>query len=199
MHEARENFQQVVRQQHLIPQVAGGIVIGIFRDIVPRAAVMGAFVKRQEEGFIALELGRHKNFVLADGKVHQRAAFKGQQRLRFVGARVLRQTRFLVLRYGVLHRLLKFRLQFQRRHWQAIDEQHQVDTPFLCLATRFFKCGVRRMRAVNQLRHDAADILFVARQGFRIEVMLRLKLAQRKTGVMAFDTMTQHAERAVSA
>ncbi|VGC97519.1 Uncharacterised protein [Klebsiella quasipneumoniae] len=199
MHKTGEDFQQIVRQQHLIPQVAGGVVVGIFRDVVPRAAVMGAFVKRQEEGFIAIKFGRHKHFVLADGKVHQRPAFKGQQRLRFIGAWIFRQTRFLVLRNGVLHRLLKFRLQFQRRHWQAIDEQHQVDTPFLCLATRFFKCSVRRMWAVNQLRYDAADILLVARQGFRIEAMFRLKLAQGKTGVMAFDTMTQYAEGAVSA
>ena len=90
MHEARENFQQVVRQQHLIPQVAGGVVVGIFRDVVPCAAVTGAFVKRQEEGFIALKFGRHKHFVLADGKVHQRPAFKGQQRFGFVGERIFR-------------------------------------------------------------------------------------------------------------
>ena len=193
MHEARENFQQIVRQQHLIPQVAGGVVVGIFRDIVPRTAVMGAFVKRQEEGFIAIEFGRHKYFVLADGKVHQRPAFKGQQRLGLIGAGIFRQTRFLILRNGVLYRLLKFRLQFQRRYWQAIDEQHQVDTPFLRLYTCLFKYGARRMRAVNQLRYNAADILFVARQSFRIEIMFRLKLTQGKTRIMAFDTMTQHA------
>ena len=90
MHKAGEDFQQVIRQQHLVPQVIGRIAARVFRDLVTRAALFSAFVERQEEGVVAREFGRHIDVELADGEVHQRPAFKGQQRFGFVGERIFR-------------------------------------------------------------------------------------------------------------
>ena len=56
-----------------------------------------------------------------------------------------------------------------------------------------------RPGAVNQLWHDAQAVLLVTRQGVRIEIMLRFKLAQTKTRTAVTNLMPQHAQGAKSA
>ncbi|MNC63877.1 hypothetical protein D3C75_1140350 [compost metagenome] len=108
VHKTGKDFQQVVWQQNFIPQIAGGVFVCILGRCVTRAAFFGAFVKRQEEGVIPRQFGGHKHFILADGKMHQCATFEGEQRLRLIGDRVFRQTRFLILFNRVMYRLLEF-------------------------------------------------------------------------------------------
>ena len=50
----------------------------ILRDVVARATLFCASVERQKERVITGKPGGHVDLILADGKMHQRAAFKSQ-------------------------------------------------------------------------------------------------------------------------
>lgn len=88
-------------------------------------------VKREKEGLIALQARGHVDLILAHREVDQRPALESEQRLGLFGDRVDRQAGGLVLADSLLHRLLELRLQLQRRHRQAVHEQHQIDAPRL--------------------------------------------------------------------
>ncbi|MCY1311096.1 hypothetical protein D9M70_613610 [compost metagenome] len=81
--EAAQHLEPGIRLEQALPQVAGGVLAVIRRRRVAGAAVEAAQVERQEEGFLAGQFGSHRHFILAHGKVHQRAALEGQQRLGF--------------------------------------------------------------------------------------------------------------------
>jgi hypothetical protein len=203
VHKAGQDVEQVVRQQHLVPQVIGGVAVDVVRHIIARAAVVCAFVEGQKVGALPLQLGGHVHLVLAHRKVHQRTALEGQQRLRFFGHRVYRQARGLVLPNGAVHRLFEFTLQLQRGHRHAIHKQHQVNAPCLGLfgvtVSRLQQVRIRRPRAVHQLRHHTQAVFGVAGQRVRVQVVLGLELTQRQARIAVAQLMAQHAQRAKGA
>ena len=199
VHKAGEDVEQLVRQQHLVPQVIGGVAVDVVRHIVARAAIVRAFVKGQKVGVLPLQLGCHVHLVLAHRKVHQRTALEAQQRLCFFGHRVYRQTRGLVLFDGTVHPLFEFTLELQGGHRHAIDKQHQVNAPCFCFGARLGKVSIRRPRAVHQLRHHTQAVLGVAVQGVWVQVVLGLELAQRQTRIAVAQLVAQHTQRAKAA
>lgn len=116
----------------------------------------------------------------------QRPALKGQQRFGFVGGRIFRQTGLFVLHNRAMHRLFKFGFQLQRGDRQAVDKQHQIDAPLFGFQAGFRKGAVGGIGAIHQLRYDAAEILPIARQGFRVQIVLGFKLAQGKRALRIF-------------
>ena len=159
--ELADDVQPGVTLQDLLPQVAGGRALGV--DRVPGMAVV-AEVEGQEVGVLALELGGHLDFVVADGEVHQGAAAEGQQRLVLVLG-VPGQPVLAVLLDGVIDVLREVGLEFDGRDRQAVDEQDQVD------ALQGVDRGV-----VHLPDHPEAD-LAVALQRLRVQAHGRLELA----------------------
>ena len=203
VHEAGQDVEQVVRQQHLVPQVIGGVAVRVGGHVVAGPAVRRALVEGQENRVLALQPGRHVHLVLAHRKVHQRAAFEAQQRLRLFRHRVDGQAGRLVLAYGPLHRLLELGLQLQRRHRQAIHKQHQVDAPGFGLGScAVLTLGLTRLacpRAIDQLRHHAQAVPGVAGQGVRVQIVFGLELAQRQPRIAVAQLVAQHAQGAKAA
>jgi hypothetical protein len=196
VNETGEDVEQVFGQQHLIPKVVRGVPVDVVRHVVARAAVRGAAIEGQEDRLLAGEAGGHGDLVLADGEVDEGAAFEGEQRFGLLSDRVDRQTRGLVLFDGTVGGLLELGLQLQRGHGQAVDEEHEVDTPGLCLRARGGEFGFRRPRAVHDLRHDTQTVLSVASECVGVEIVLRLELAERETSAAVAQLMAQHAEGA---
>ena len=97
-------------------------MVHVYRGIIPRAAIMRAFVKRQEESVVAFQTCRHIDLILTHREMHQRTALERQQRFWLLGDRVHRQARGTVLLHRIVYRLLKFRLQLQRRNRDTVDE-----------------------------------------------------------------------------
>ena len=194
-----QDVEQVVRQQHLVPQVIGGVALDVLRHIVARAAVCRAFVEGQKGGARPLQARGHVHLVLADRKMHQRTALEGEQRLGLFGHRVHGQARGFVLQNGALHRLLEFALQLQRGHRQAIDEQHQVNAPCLGLGANFSQMRLAGPRAVHQLGHHTQAVLGVAGQRVGVQVVLGLELAQRQARIAVAQLVAQYPQRAKGA
>ena len=199
MDETADNLQQVGRGQHLVPEIVRGVAVAVLGGIVARTALGRAPVKRQKARITPLQPGGHVGLVLAHRKVDQRPPLKGQQRLRLVGCRVFGQAGFLVLLNGVLHRLLEFALQLQGDNGNAVQKQHQVDTPRLGLGAGFLKMGLGGIGAVDQLRHHPQNIARVHRLGIRVQAMVGFELAELKSGGLIPQLVAQHPQGAKSA
>ena len=180
--ETADDLQQVSRGQHLVPEIVRGVAVAVLGGIVARTALCCPPVKRQKARGIPRQSRGHVRLVLAHRKVDQRPPLKGQQRLRLVGCRVFGQAGFLVLLNGVLHRLLEFALQLQGDNGNAVQKQHQVDTPRLGLGAGFLKMGLGGIGAVDQLRHHPQNIARVHRLGIRVQAMVGFELAELKSG-----------------
>ena len=66
----------MIRQQDFIPQIIRGVLVDIGRCIIAGTAIGRAFIKRQKIRVFPGQLRRHIDFILADGKMHNCAAFK---------------------------------------------------------------------------------------------------------------------------
>ena len=133
MDKTSNDIQQIVRSENFIPQIRRSVLILVFWHIIACATVMRAFIEWQEKSIFSSQLGRHIDFVLTHGKVYQCATLKHQQGFRLVGFWIFRQAGAFVLQHGILHRLFKLGLEFQSSNRKAVNEQYQVNTPFLGL------------------------------------------------------------------
>ncbi len=178
-----------IRLEQALPQVAGGVLAVIRRRRVAGAAVEAAQVERQEEGFLAGQLGGHRHFILAHGKVHQRATFEGQQRLGFARQRVFYRAVVAVLALGVFHALLELAFQLQRGNRNAVDEQHQIQTGVVF--------PLAEVRGIRHLRHHAQAVALVALEGVRVHAVVGFEAARLDLHSRQFEAVAQHIEGAV--
>ena len=149
------------------------------RDRGVAGAVVLAAVERQEAGVRPVEFGRHVHFLVRDDEVHERTATEREQRLPLGPPvlRVLLETRGEVLR--------EVGFQLDRRHRDAVDEQHQVD-------------AVRVARRVHDLPHHPQPVRGEALRGLRIQRRGRPRLEQRELRVQHPHRRLQHVERAAA-
>ena len=143
MQKPPQHLEPCIGLQQALPQIAGGVLAVIRRLRIARAAFRATKVERQEEGVFTRQLGGHRHFVLAHGKVHQRAALESQQRLGLARQWVFDRAVVTVLALGVFHRLLELAFQLQRGGGDAIDEQHQIQPWVVALppASRITRMG----------------------------------------------------------
>src|SRR5690606_23610007 len=141
--EAPQHLEPGIRLEQLVPQIAGRVLAVVRWWRVTGATIQTAQVEWQEEGVLAVQLGGHRDLALPNSEMHQRAALEAQQRLRFTGQRVFYRAVITVLTLGVFHALLKLAFQLQRGSGDAVDEQHQIQTRVVALATATSLAGIR--------------------------------------------------------
>ncbi|MNQ91431.1 hypothetical protein D3C85_1068120 [compost metagenome] len=173
--EAAQHLEPGIRLEQALPQVAAGVLAVVLRQRVAGTAVFAAQVERQEEGVLAGQLGGHRHLVLADGEMHQGAAFEGQQRLGLARQRVFDRAILAVLALGVFHRLLELAFQLQGGGGDTADEQHQIQARVVALsAVR----GFTRMGRVRHFWYHAQAVALVALEGIRIHPVVGAEAAQ---------------------
>ena len=155
---AVDEVEQAVTLQHFLPEVAGGIAVGILgiACATNHTGTIGALVERQEVSLPIRQLGGHPCFVKVNGKVDQEAVIQAERK--FFGAAVM-----LELVDGadiVLPGQLV--LQFQSHHRDAVHGQHHVD-------------GIGVGGGVAELTGAAEDVGLVAFGGKGIQIGLRLE------------------------
>ena len=159
---AAEDFQPAFALPDLLPEVGRAVPARRVHRVARRAVV--ALVEGQEHGRRPVQPGRHVDFAVAHGEMHQRPAGKGEQRLGGL-ALGLRQAVEAVLVDRVADALREVGLQFRRRHRQAVEEQHQVD-------------AVLVVQRVAHLPHHAQPVGGVAGEDVGVDGQGRLELGQ---------------------
>ena len=176
--ELLEDLEPGVPLENPFPQVGrGGTAVRIER--VAGVAVV-ALVERQEEGVLPGQLGGHPDLAVGDGEVDHGAGAEPEQRR---GLRVA----LAVLLLRVADGLGGVGLQLDRRHGQAVDEQHQVH-------------GLVGGRVEVHLTHHAEAHALVGGDGGRVQVRGRPRLGHAQGGGGAdLEALAEHVEGAADA
>src|SRR5699024_8818575 len=174
-----EDGQEALPLQHLFPEVRRGRTRRVSR--VPRGTgIVVAAVERQEVRLLPSELRGHVHLVVVDGEVHQRARAEAEPRL------TGRVGILPVLRDGRAPLLLEERLQLAGRHRQTVDEEDEIDRPF-----------ISSLRREVDLTGDAQPHLFVLLAHGFVQCRRRLELAHpevRRRPARVRELPTQHVE-----
>ena len=143
-----------------------------------------ALIERQEHGVGAAQPGRHADFTVADGKVDQGPVGEREQRLGGLafGFGIPVEA---VLVDRVADALREVGLQFDRRHGQTVQEQHEVDAVFVLLR-------------VMHLPHHAQPVGGIPIQDVGVHRQSRFELGERQFASQSqqFDAVPQHVQRA---
>ena len=127
MQEFLENIQHTVLLQNALPQIRGGIAVGIGR--IARAAVtsraVGALVEGKKICTRAVELGCHIHIGVINAEIRQHTAVEAETHLTRVT--VVHPLAFRVLH--VLSGVLVF--EFQRDHRNAVEHQRHIHGVFV--------------------------------------------------------------------
>ena len=122
--EAANDLQNVVRGQHLVPQIASRVAVDILGQVVARTTILGAPAEGEEVRRPTRKPSGHVRLVLTDGEVNERTPLECEQRLGLVGLRVFGEARLFVLLDGVLDCLLELTLKLHRGDGDAVQEEH---------------------------------------------------------------------------
>ena len=180
---AAQDLQPALALPDLLPQVGRAVAAGRVHRVARRAVV--ALVEGQERRGRPVQLGHHVHFAVADREVHQRPAGERQQRLGGL-ALGLGQPVEAVLVDRVADALGEVGLQLDRRHRQAVQEQHQVD-------------AVLVVQRVAHLPHHAQPVGGVAGQDVGVDGQRRLELRPASAAACRpeqLDAVAQHVQRA---
>ena len=123
-----DDFQPAFTRPHLFPKV-GGAVTPLRIDRVAGGTVV-ALVEGQKGGSRPCQLGHHMDFGVAHGEMDQCATRECEQRL---GCQPLGlgQAVETVLVDGIANALGEVGLQFDGRHGETVEEEHEIDAVFV--------------------------------------------------------------------
>ncbi len=140
--------------------------------------VDGVFVEGEEAGFIALEMGGHEGFFVADGKMHQ-TALEGKQWFT-IGATV-----FPVLLDGLFDHLpCEGVFEFGGDDRQTVDEKDDIDGVFVLLA-------------VFELADDAEAVGLIEPMVLGVHPAGGLEVGELKFFAPVFEACAQDVQSAV--
>ena len=175
--EARQQVEQAVALQHLLPQVRGAVAAAVGVGRIAGAAV-AAPVEGQEARSVTGKPRRHQHRLGIHGEVDQGAPLEGEDRRPRVAVRA-------VLPAGVRDRLSGERvLQFQGGDRNAVDAQRHVERLL----------GVRREA---KLARDAGAVGGVARVQLRVQIVRGLEERRVQGPAVALEPVPERRQGAV--
>ena len=175
--EPRQQVEEAVPLQHLLPQV--GRAIGAPRRVGRVAgAAVAPFVEGQEVRRRPCQPRGHEHRFGVHGEVHQRAALELEDRLARIAV-------LLVLPARLFHRLAGERvLQLQRGDGDAVQAEGDIER-------------LLRARREVQLPGQPQAVRGVARLQLRVELVRRLEVGRVQRPPIALEAMAQRRQRAV--
>jgi hypothetical protein len=174
VNEARQQIEQAVPLQHLLPEIGGAVGASSGVERIASAAV-ASLVEGQEVGGRAREARSHQHGFGIDGEVHQRAALKFEDRLARIAI-------VLVLPSRVLDRLSCERiLELHGGDGDAIQAERDIER-------------LLRARREVQLPRDAEPVGGVARLQFRIQFVRRLEVSHVQRPPVTLEAMAQRRQ-----
>ena len=175
--EARDQVEQAVALQHLLPQVGGAVAAPAGSGRIAGAAVAAA-VERQEAGGVPGEPRGHPHRFGVRGEVHEGAPLEGKDRR-------LRVTVLAVLPASVGDRLPGERvLQFHGGDRYAVDAQRHVER-------------LLRPRREAELARDAGAVGGVARLQLLVEPVRGLEERRAQRPAVALEPVPERRQGAV--
>jgi len=178
--ELLHDIQRTVLLQHLLPQICGGIAVGVERIALAAivARTIAALIERQEIGIALVEPSRHEHIGMINAEISQNAFIKLEAQ--FAGIAVVHP-----LLLGIVHRLAGVLvLQLQRKQGDAVEHQHHIHTLVV-------------LGRIMPLPNHIADVLLIQGICRFVEMAFRLEVAHAERDAPMLEAMAQHTDEAI--